>query len=307
MGRPTTVAAASSPASLGLSEVARLRRDRGMLDRAIDLFDTVQRRIASGRFRTEPYPVPAGHRTHAIPMIVLGVAQEMTRAAADLGHPRHHDLRAVAIARIDDIMTIFVREDLLVDEVVPDGDRSPHARLLTAHVNPGHTIESMWFVIESAHAAGRAPVVERAARVMERALRIGWDEGHGGLLRFVDLRGGPPSGTPASAYEELILDTWDTKIWWPHAEALYGSLLACLATDDPRLLHHHDRVLRYTMSVFPNPDRSVGEWIQVRDRRGAPLSKVVALPVKDPFHIARALMLSVELCAGGVAARTTGA
>jgi N-acylglucosamine 2-epimerase len=293
--------------ALGLGEVARLRRDLGMLDRAVALFDAVQRRIGAGEFRTEPYPVPAGYRTHAIPMIVLGVAQELARAAADLGHGRQPDLRSVAIDQIGDIMGTFVRDDLLVDEVIPDGDRAPRGRLLTEHVNPGHTIESMWFVIESAHAEGLAPVVKRAASVMQEALRIGWDGLHGGLLRFVDRQGGPPSGTPTCAYERLILDTWDTKIWWPHAEALYGSLLACHVADDPRLLQHHDRMLRYTMSAFPNPNRSVGEWIQVRDRRGAPLSKVVALPVKDPFHIARALMLSVELCAEGVAARTTSA
>jgi len=291
--------------ALGLSEVSRLRGDRGVLDRAIELFDALQRRIAVGEYRMEPYPVPAGYRTHSIPMILLGVAQELVRAAADLGHPRHGDLRAIALEKIDDIMTTFVRDDLLVDEVVADRDGSPQGRLLTEHVNPGHTIESMWFVIESAHAEGQGPVVKRAAEVMEAALRIGWDGLHGGLLRFVDRRGGPPNGVPTCAYEKLILETWDTKIWWPHAEALYGSLLACLVTDDPRLLQHHDRVLRYSMSVFPHPDSEVGEWIQVRDRLGAPLSKVVALPVKDPFHIARALMLSVELCAGGVAARTT--
>ena len=39
------------------------------------------------------------------------------------------------------------------------------------------------------------------------------------------------------------------------------------------------------------------EWIQIRDRAGAPLDATVALPVKDPFHIARALLLLVELLA----------
>ena len=39
------------------------------------------------------------------------------------------------------------------------------------------------------------------------------------------------------------------------------------------------------------------EWVQIRDRAGGPLNQTVALPVKDPFHVARALLLSVELLA----------
>lgn len=51
----------------------------------------------------------------------------------------------------------------------------------------------------------------------------------------------------------------------------------------------------YTFDTFPNPDTEVGEWIQIRDRQGRPQNKVVALPVKDPFHVMRALILIVDL------------
>jgi N-acylglucosamine 2-epimerase len=47
--------------------------------------------------------------------------------------------------------------------------------------------------------------------------------------------------------------------------------------------------------VFPQPDSAIGEWIQIRDRRGEPLDIVVALPVKDPYHIARNLIQALEL------------
>ena len=46
---------------------------------------------------------------------------------------------------------------------------------------------------------------------------------------------------------------------------------------------------------FINPDRSIGEWIQILTREGRPQEKVVALPVKDPFHIIRNLLLICEL------------
>jgi N-acylglucosamine 2-epimerase len=36
-----------------------------------------------------------------------------------------------------------------------------------------------------------------------------------------------------------------------------------------------------------------GEWIQNLDRQGRRVNELVALPVKDPFHLARALIYSV--------------
>jgi N-acylglucosamine 2-epimerase len=52
------------------------------------------------------------------------------------------------------------------------------------------------------------------------------------------------------------------------------------------------RLTDYTLDTFPDPEGA--EWLQVRDRAGRPLDRVVALPVKDPFHIARALLLALE-------------
>jgi N-acylglucosamine 2-epimerase len=50
----------------------------------------------------------------------------------------------------------------------------------------------------------------------------------------------------------------------------------------------NSKITDYTLATFPDPDGN--EWTQIRDRQGAPLDKVVALPVKDPFHIARTLV-----------------
>ena len=56
-----------------------------------------------------------------------------------------------------------------------------------------------------------------------------------------------------------------------------------------------DKVFDYVFSTFPNPDKNVGEWIQIRTREGRPQEKVVALPVKDPYHIIRNVILIIEL------------
>jgi N-acylglucosamine 2-epimerase len=55
------------------------------------------------------------------------------------------------------------------------------------------------------------------------------------------------------------------------------------------------RTWDYVVRTFPHPDPAVGEWIQIRDRAGRPLEQVVALPVKDPYHIARNLLQLLAL------------
>ena len=95
--------------------------------------------------------------------------------------------------------------------------------------------------------------------------------------------------------ERQVLEGWGDKLWWVHAEALYTTLLCYRKTGDPAFLDWHERVFDYTFRVFPDRDPQVREWKQICRRDGTPQDKVVALPVKDPFHIARDLILILEL------------
>jgi N-acylglucosamine 2-epimerase len=287
---------------LGLAEVARAAGEEHYLERALDTYDNVRERLARDAVRSEPYPVPEGFRAHARPMIMLNVAQELERALVERGHRRSEELARHALAYMDEILTDFVRPDGLVQEVLGRG--SPDS-LLTRHVTPGHAIESMWFVIEQALRHGRSDVIPAAARVIKSSFAAGWDHDHGGLFRFVEPGGRPPAGEPEGPFERLIVETWDTKIWWPHSETLYGALLAAEVTGDPELREIHDSTFGYTFATFPHPNPGIGEWIQIRDRRGRPLDKLVGLPVKDPYHLLRDLMVLVELLEEGVEARTT--
>ena len=92
-----------------------------------------------------------------------------------------------------------------------------------------------------------------------------------------------------------MLDDFESKLWWVHSEALYTTLLLYLETGEEAFRLWFGRVFDYAFQTFPNPDQSIGEWIQIRTRRGEPQDKVVALPVKDPYHIIRNLILIIEL------------
>jgi N-acylglucosamine 2-epimerase len=138
--------------------------------------------------------------------------------------------------------------------------------------------------------------MEPAARAIAWAFEAGWDREFGGIFRYIDREGGKPRGVPSEErYEQLVVDTWDTKIWWPHAEALFATLLAHRITGDAKFEPMHSTLREYVFHTFPNPDRTIGEWIQIRDRQGAPLDKCVALPVKDPYHILQDVLLMIAL------------
>jgi N-acylglucosamine 2-epimerase len=268
------------------------------LDFAHDLYRSVLDRLASGSYRTEPYPTPEGFKAHGIPMIMLNTSYELAGALRALGDEASTQVDARADQYMHEIMDHFVADDL-VHETIDTGNHIVPDTLLGRYVNPGHTLEDMWFVTHQALLKDDRDTIARAARIILRTLEVGWDDEFGGLLLFADQEGGQPQGSTAGMQDHPMVrkieNDWDNKLWWPHVEGLYATLLAFSLTGDRRLREGYQRLRAYTFATFPNPDAEVGEWIQIRDRQGRPQDKVVALPVKDPFHIIRALVLVIEL------------
>lgn len=245
-------------------------------------------RIDAGTFQSEPYPVPSGHGSFALPMILVGVGEQVFRATGD---DRALAVVRDAVARIEEVH-LSGTDVAEMPALAPGRDDT----LLARHRAPGHVLEALWFL---RHAADLAPGtladrVDDLCDLAVHALQLDWDDSHGGLLRFVDRDGGEPRGRRTDdGYEALVVDTWDTKLWWPHAEALYTTGLLSAQTGRADVAEWYERLRAYTMATFPNGPGE--EWIQIRRRDGSPLEATVALPVKDPFHIARSLLLLAEL------------
>lgn len=279
---------------IGFAEYAKAASDENFLQLAFNTYYNIITRVQLGNFRTDPYPIPQNYKAHSILMIILNVTAELLTAARQFRHTKSKEFEMRIQNLINDILNKFCRSDFTICEMMPS---QPNNELLARHVNPGHTLECMWFVIDAAKKINILDkVVDKVAKIAMKTLELGWDQEFGGLLRFVDYKGGRPTGDKKGyAYEQLIIDTWDTKLWWPHSEALYSTLLLYYLTDDKVFLDWYRKFHSYVFSTFPNKDRQVGEWIQIRDRQGKPIDKVVALPVKDPFHILRNFILIVEL------------
>ena len=156
----------------------------------------------------------------------------------------------------------------------------------------------MWFAYEAAELCGETKWNEKIAAVAKKAIENGWDEEFGGILHFSGVAGGEPVGDATGVENEpmtLLLSDWGSKLWWVHSEALYTSLLCYFNTGDKDFLAWFEKIFDYTFATFPGKNPEVREWLQIRTRDGAPQDKVVALPVKDPFHITRNLVMLLEL------------
>ena len=285
---------------LGLAYYAAASRDSRLLDKAIDLFYQIEQKAADQSFRTAPYIVDPGMRLAIVPMYILNLTNELRRACKLLGDSRAGLFDSFAVKYGSMILDKFRQPGNLVLEQL-GADLNPADSFLGRYTNPGHSVEIGWFILEGCISRGDKTNADRAVSIIKRAVDSGGDSEFGGIFYYVDVDGMQPRGrvvteADASARPQYDRD-WSNKLWWPHTEALYALLLAYWHTGDDWLLERFLQLHDYTFKTFPNPDESIGEWIQLRDRQGRPLHDDVGgrLPVKDPYHANRNLLMLIEL------------
>lgn len=285
----------------GMGEYSRAVNSREHFLFALNLFDSVLERLATGSVRSFPHDRPRGYKVHAEPMIMLETAQELADVAEFFNHPSVGRLRRVARNSMAEVLTVFLREEPgLIIEGVKQDNRSAFDEMIGSYINPGHALEDAWFIMHLAGRTGDRRAGVAATEIVATMTSRCWDHEYGGLPLFLHKDGGPPRGAIAEQNRDdhMILElteNWSNKLWWVHSEALYALILAWERTGNRDLLKTYWMFHRYVFETFPNPDPSVGEWIQIRDRRGQPEDKIVALPVKDPYHIVRAIMHIVKV------------
>jgi N-acylglucosamine 2-epimerase len=261
----------------GLSEYYRAVQDERLLSIALEAYDRVRRRIEEPDFQEiAPYVLPLGWKDHGTPMGQTEVTNELLLTTGDTSLEQQLD---VYIGRI---MNHFVRPErkALMEYLTTDYQELPPPA--GTFVMPGHAIESMWFVMHVARRRGDKDLIRRAAEVIRWHLELGWDAEYGGIFLSHDIEG----HTPYLAHS-------DKKLWWPHVEAIYATLLAYELTGETWCLEWFQRVSDWAWSHFPAPE--FGEWRQRLTREGKPTTEVVALPVKDPFHLPRGAILIMQL------------
>ncbi len=284
---------------LGFTEYASVTGDLELLNRAWDLYLSVLDRAETGDIVTEPYTVPSELTVHGIPMILLNLSYELYRVFKEKGDPRTETAMSHSQTHINSLWLQYdVEAKVLREHTVkpPFPKEGWEGTLLCEHIAPGHTAETLWMMMEFARDLSDWDLIDRCLAALKQTFRLAWDDQFGGLFRFVGLRGGAPNGRMmGTSYEDQVLDTWDMKLWWVHTEFLYAAYLGWSLTQDQECRAMAEQIHQYTFTTFPNPNETLGEWLQKRDRQGLPQDKIVALPVKDPYHIARDLLLLMSL------------
>lgn len=261
----------------GLTEFARATGSQEAIDLALDTYENVQQRLAQpGSYETAPYPLPEGVKAHGVSMIFSLVFHELGLLLND------NAILAAGKFHAEEVMTAYRQpnQKLLYEYVHLDNSLidSSQGRAIV----PGHAIESMWFMIHIYQHWGDAKRLAQAADVIQWHMDVGWDKEFGGILLARDAAGGDPWWPFA-----------DSKIWWPHTEALYALLLAYEQSGEAWALDWFAKVHDYAFNHYPVAD--YGEWTQKLDREGRPFTQTVALPVKDPFHLPRALINVIQV------------
>jgi N-acylglucosamine 2-epimerase len=258
-------------ATMAFSEFARASGEDWAGELAVDTFENIKKRADNPKGRySKAFPGTRPLISLALPMITINLTLELKS---------HIDDPALDEAIEDNISLVMERlvdrdAGLIFENISPDGSHPDtfEGRL----VLPGHGIEAMWFIMDTARALGKNELIEPAANAMLRQLEFGWDEEDGGIFYFTDSMGKP------SQYLE-----WAQKLWWVHLEALVGTALAHELTGEELFWDWYEKIHEYSWERFPDPD--YGEWWGYLDRHGELLIPLKGGKWKGCFHVPRAM------------------
>ena len=269
----------------GLAEYYRLSGEESARTMGLRTANAVLEALAvPGSYGTAPYPIPEGTKAQR-------VAMQHSLALAEAGKAFNDEaLLAESRKLTDDILDNFriPERQAILEYVALDNSLLPAPT--GTYMGPGHGIETAWFQIENLRGTDIENLPE-ILDIMRWSFEKGWDTEYGGLFLGIDIDGGEP-----------LFEHSEKKIWWPHCEALCGTLLAYEVSGEQWCLDWYTKSHNYAFDKFP--DREHGEWTQRLDRKGNRHADYIILPVKDPFHLPRAAIYAVEICQR-LASRTT--
>jgi N-acylglucosamine 2-epimerase len=279
----------------GMTEYFRATKNKVAQQLATETYDVTLRRLNTpGSYQLAPYHLPPGMKTHGVAMIFSLFFYELGDA---LGRD---DIKREGLNQAYQVLNHFYRpeKDAIVEFVTTDGRYvdSPEGRTCV----PGHALESLWFQITIFERSGDRAAIDKCCRLIRRHLELAWDAEYGGLILAIDVDGVEPP------YWKYPMH----KPWWVQAEALVATAYAYAHTREAWCLDWHRKVQDFAFRHYPV---ETGEWSQWVDRQGKRMGNAF-LPVKDPFHLPRALIHLIEVFekrlgggGGGAAARSPAA
>lgn len=264
-------------AAIAMSEYSLATGDKEYARKALALFKEIQRFIATPGILQPKYEPSLQAIGHSVTMILINTASRIREAIAD------PCLDEQIEKSIDAIRRYFLHPEYkaLLEMVTPDGKLIDTIAGRT--INPGHCIETAWFLLEeSCYRGWDKELTDMALQILDWSWEWGWDEEFGGIINFKDCK-----GFPAQDYSQ------DMKFWWPQTEAVIATLYAYLATGDNRYMEMHRLANDWAYEYLPDP--VYGEWFGYLHRDGSVAQPAKGNLFKGPFHIPRMMIKSSML------------
>ena len=264
-------------AAIAMAEYAKASGDMTYAQKALDLFKDIRKFVATPGYMEPKYLPSLQAKGHSLVMILINTASRIRNVISD----------PVLDQQIDESITSlkdFMKPEFnaLLETVGTNGEfiDTINGRL----INPGHCIETAWFLLEEAkHRGWDKELTAQALQILDWSWEWGWDKQYGGIINFRDCKNLPPQD-----YSQ------DMKFWWPQTEAIIATLYAYEATGDDKYLIWHKQISEWTYAHFP--DDECGEWYGYLHRDGTVAQPAKGNIFKGPFHIPRMMIKSFELC-----------
>ena len=265
-------------ASIAMSEYALATGDEHWAKRALQVFEDTQRFLNTPGFLPAKFEPEVQLQSHSIIMILINVGSCIRKVIND---PKLTQQIDESIAKLN---KYFIHPEFkcLLETVGMNGEFIDNNMGRT--INPGHCIETTWFIMEEAKLRGwDKPMFDMALQIFDWSWDWGWDKQYGGIINFRDCK-----NLPSQDYSQ------DMKFWWPQCETIISSLYAYLGTGDEKYLYRHERISEWTYAHFP--DAEYGEWYGYLHRDGTVAQPAKGNLFKGPFHIPRMMIKSYMLC-----------
>ena len=212
----------------------------------------------------------------SLPMILCNLVLEIEHLLSP------EEVEATLKYGVNEVMNVFYKAELglIVENVKADGsiDDSSDGRV----INPGHGLESMWFLMDIAEKWNDSALIEQCVQISLQLMDYGWDKEHGGIFYFLDRKNSPP----------FQLE-WDQKLWWVHLEACIAMLKGYQLTGNKQCLAWYEKLHDYIWEHFV--DSEFGEMYGYLNRQGEVLINLKGGKWKGCFHVPRAIFQLANL------------
>ena len=264
-------------AAIAYAEYSLASGDKTWGKKAVELFKRIRKFVAeSEKYMPSKYEKSLQAQGHSLTMILINVANVLKQISDD---PVLDEQITTSIGLLT---KYFIHPEFkaLLEMVGPNGEFID--TLAGRVINPGHCIETSWFLMDVAMDRGDKELVKTALKILDWSWAWGWDKKYGGIISFKDCRNLPPQ-----CYEQ------DMKFWWPQCETIIATAYAYKLTGNEKYMKWHKLVSDWAWKHLK--DKKFPEWYGYLHRDGTVAQPAKGNIFKGPFHIPRMLVKMYDL------------